>query len=100
MNETRPTPTPESTPEAANVADATDAPYRCDSCGGAYPTETLLIHHRGVRHPNELSEAELEQYRDAYEEEESQLRRFRIVALGGIVLLYFAFLFMYALFAL
>ncbi|SEO97842.1 hypothetical protein SAMN04487948_109118 [Halogranum amylolyticum] len=94
MNETRPTPTPESTPDAA------DAPYRCDICGGAYPTETLLIHHRGVRHPDELSETELDQYRDAYEEEESQLRRFRIVALGGIVLLYFGFLFMYAIFAL
>lgn len=94
MSKTQTTATPES------AANAPGTSYTCERCGQAYPTETLLIHHRGVRHPGDLSETELEQYRDAYETEESQLRRFRIVALGGIVLLYFAFLFMYALFAL
>ncbi|EJN60130.1 hypothetical protein SAMN04487950_2484 [Halogranum rubrum] len=83
-----------------SVSDAPDAAYICATCGQAYPTETLLIHHRGIRHPDDLSETELEQYHEAYAEEEATLRRFRIIALGGIVLLYFGFLFMYAVFAL
>ncbi|SDM21954.1 hypothetical protein SAMN04487949_1317 [Halogranum gelatinilyticum] len=91
--------TTHTTPTAETATDGTDAPHICETCGGAYPTATLLIHHRGVRHPNDLDEAELERYRDAYAEEEATLRRFRIIALGGLVLLYFSFLFMYASFA-
>lgn len=91
--------TTHTTPTAETATDGADAPHTCETCGQAYPTETLLIHHRGVRHPDDLDDAERERYREAYEAEEATLRRFRIIALGGIVLLYFAFLFMYAIFA-
>jgi hypothetical protein len=46
-----------------------------------------------------LEESERAAYRSALADEEADLRRFRIVALGLLVLVYFGFLFAYALFA-
>ncbi|MFC6824596.1 DNA-binding protein [Halopelagius fulvigenes] len=86
---------------------ATDAPeeptgtdeFACRTCGRTFPTDRLRILHRGVRHPADVTEAERESYREAYLEEEAEIRSFRIRALGVLVLLYFGFLIVYALIA-
>lgn len=82
-----------------STVDTSDPPYLCKTCNRRFKTQALLIHHCGVRHPDTLDEGEKEQLSELYQEEEAQLRRFRIIALGGIVLLYFGFFFMYAIFA-
>ena len=79
--------------------DATRDRYVCERCGEAFPTERLLVLHRGVRHPDELDAAEVEAYREAYYEEEDQLKSFRIRALGVLVALYFGFLILFIIFA-
>ncbi|RLM83922.1 DNA-binding protein [Haloarcula sp. Atlit-7R] len=79
--------------------DATRDRHTCTACGEAYPTERLLVLHRGARHPDDLDAEEVEAYREAYYEEEDELKSFRIRALGILVLLYFGFLFLYVFYA-
>jgi hypothetical protein len=77
----------------------TDSPVECPYCGFALPTETQHRLHLGLEHYDRLTDAEREAFRDTYRTEEADLKRFRIIALGGVVLLYFGFLLMYALLA-
>jgi hypothetical protein len=75
-----------------------DAPrHDCERCGAAFASERHLALHRGLAHDDELSDAERTAFVDARETEETELKRFRIVALGLLVLVYFALLFAYAL---
>ncbi|KAB1191195.1 MULTISPECIES: DNA-binding protein [Haloferax] len=79
--------------------DAKQDRHVCERCGEAYPAERLLVLHRGVRHPDDLDAGEVEAYREAYYEEERELKSFRIRALGVLVALYFGFLILFILFA-
>lgn len=74
-----------------------ETPEICDRCGRPLRTERLLALHLGLDHYADLEEPEREAFREAYREEEADIRRFRIVALGALVLLYFGFLIIYAL---
>jgi hypothetical protein len=56
----------------------------------------LLALHRGHSHPEELSASERTAFEDAYEAEEREIRRFRLKAIGLLVVLYFGFLIVYA----
>jgi hypothetical protein len=109
----RDTPTPEasasdeqtaatdSAPEP-NVADEQTAvppgetPETCDYCGRPFPDDESLTLHRGLDHYESLTADEQEKFIEAYRAEEPDLRRFRIVALGLLVLIYFGFLLLYA----
>jgi len=74
-----------------------DAPrHDCERCGAAFASERGLALHRGLRHDG-LTDAERAAYESAREAEDAELRRFRILALGALVLVYFALLFAYAL---
>lgn len=73
--------------------------HACRVCGREFPETRLLALHRGVRHPDRLTEEETEAYREAYREEEREIRSFRLRALAVLVVLYFGFLFLYAGFA-
>ncbi|WP_224447040.1 hypothetical protein [Haloprofundus salilacus] len=77
------------------VADS-DAAFRCRHCGDPFVEERHLALHRGLNHAADLSEMEREAYRNAYEREEADLKRFRLLSLGALVVLYFGFLFVYA----
>ena len=79
--------------------DRSDATDVCDDCGRAFHTADLRVLHRGVRHPDALSEAERDAYREAYADEEAAIRSFRIRALGLLVVLYFGLLFLYVIYA-
>ncbi|WP_240479596.1 hypothetical protein [Haloprofundus marisrubri] len=83
--------------EKQRRVDGDDAAFHCRHCGDPFVEERHLALHRGLRHADDLSAEELEAYRDAYADEEADLKRFRLVALGALVVLYFGFLFVYAL---
>lgn len=72
---------------------------RCSYCGRPFAAERLLALHRGLAHETALSDTEREAFVEATEAERADIRRFRIVALGVLVVLYFGLLFGYAAFA-
>lgn len=71
--------------------------YECDYCGRPFAQESWLALHRGQEHPGELTDAHAEAFREVHTDEEAQLRRFRLKALGTLVVLYFGLLMVYAL---
>ena len=74
-----------------------DAPtHVCAYCDRPFADESYLVLHRGLAHAADLSEEEREAFSEAYDEEEADLNRFRIIALGLLVILYFGFLFVFA----
>ena len=86
--------------DAPATAVPPDAPARvCERCGRPFARETYLVLHRGLDHYADLTDAEREAFESAYRDERADIRRFRIVALGGLVALYFGFLLAYATFA-
>ncbi|MFB6081758.1 MAG: C2H2-type zinc finger protein [Halanaeroarchaeum sp.] len=70
--------------------------HTCPYCDRREPTEHLLALHVGEEHWERATEAERERFRSAYEMESEDLWRFRLTAIGVLVLLYFGFLFLYA----
>ncbi|WP_101296707.1 DUF7410 domain-containing protein [Halegenticoccus soli] len=108
MTEATPTATDQSrTPnEAATAATAAETavpegeqPHECPHCGRPFKRERYLVLHRGIDHYESLTEAEREAFFETYDAEAADIRRFRILALGALVLIYFGFLFAYAVFA-
>lgn len=76
-----------------------DEPQVCPYCGFALPAVDQYRLHLGLAHYGQLDEADQQAFRDAYQQEEESLTRFRIIALGGLVGLYFGFLLIYAVLA-
>lgn len=70
--------------------------YDCEYCGRPFAREEWLALHRGQAHPAELDDAEVEAFREAHTAEEAELRRFRLKALGTLIILYFGLLMIYA----
>ena len=90
--------------ELLRVAAEADVPpgaptHECERCGRPFAREEFLVLHRGLAHYDDLTDAEREAFAAAYDAERAEIRRFRIAALGGLVLLYFGFLLAYALVA-
>jgi hypothetical protein len=91
-------------PGASSPAREADVPpgapvHECEYCGRPFATASYLALHRGIEHRRAVTDAEWAAYEDALDEEDDDVRRFRIVALGMLVLVYFGFLFAYAAFA-
>ncbi|MFB6108538.1 MAG: C2H2-type zinc finger protein [Haloplanus sp.] len=74
-------------------------PHVCRHCGMPFVREEHLALHRGLRHPDALSSADREAFDAARESEQAGIERFRLVALGVLVFVYFGFLLAYAVFA-
>ena len=72
---------------------------RCEYCGLPFPDDERLVLHRGLEHRPELDTAERNAFVTALSNEDGRLRTLRLKALAAIVLLYFVFLFQYAIFA-
>ncbi|MFB6168012.1 MAG: C2H2-type zinc finger protein [Haloferacaceae archaeon] len=82
---------------ADDYAVPADAPrHDCGHCDAAFASERHLALHRGLEH-DDLTEAERAAFGAAREAEEEELRRYRILMLGALVVVYFALLFAYAL---
>ena len=75
--------------------DATD--HACPYCERRESTVDLLTLHVGEEHWEVASADERERYETAYEAESEALWRFRLIAVGALVVLYFGFLFAYAI---
>lgn len=69
--------------------------HECPRCGAPFARERHRDLHLGLSHADLTSE-ERERYVAASEDERADLRTFQIKALGALVLLYFGFLFTYA----
>ncbi len=90
-------PVDESLPETSVPDD--DTPVVCPYCGFELTDETQYRLHLGLAHYGSLTDDEREQFKQSYTDEEATLNRFRIIALGGLVALYFGFLVVYAILA-
>ncbi|MFC4437101.1 MULTISPECIES: hypothetical protein [Natrialbaceae] len=69
---------------------------RCPYCGVPFHERRLRTLHCGLEHPDRLSDRERAAFERAYLEEDAEIRRFRLYALGTLVLVYFVMLFLYA----
>jgi len=88
-----------SRPQPETHVPGDETPQRCPYCGFELPTDEQYRLHLGLTHYDKLDNADQQAFRDAYQREEEALTRFRIVALGGLVVLYFGFLLIYAVLA-
>ncbi|NUB91442.1 hypothetical protein HTZ84_10950 [Haloterrigena sp. SYSU A558-1] len=70
---------------------------RCPYCGRPFRERRLEALHRGFDHPDRLSDRDRAAFERAYLEERTEIRRYRLLALGAVILCYFCFLFVYAL---
>lgn len=85
-------------PDGYRVPDGID-PVTCAYCGAPFADDELLALHRGLDHTDRITDAEREAFEDAYETEADEIRFFRLQALAVLVLLYFALLISYSVFA-
>ena len=79
--------------------DRTETAVNCPYCDRPFSTERICALHKGQEHPSELSDDERQVVRNVSDRETAELRRFRLKAVLGLVLLYFMFLFAYAVFS-
>ncbi|MFC7096599.1 DUF7410 domain-containing protein [Halobaculum marinum] len=71
--------------------------YECPRCGRPFAHERHRDLHLGQSH-GDLTDDERDAYAAARDDETDDLRHFRIVSLGLLVLFYFGFLFLFAIF--
>ncbi len=71
----------------------------CGYCGQPFPTTERLVLHKGLEHPDQLDKSEREAFTSTFSAEDDSLRQLRLKMLGVLILLYFAFLMVYAVFA-
>jgi len=77
-----------------------DAPAEiCEYCDQPFATTDRLVLHKGLKHVQVLTESEKEAFKIAQADEEDSLRILRLKALGMLVIVYFGFLLLYAIFA-
>ncbi len=75
-----------------------ETPARCEYCNQPFPTSEQVALHRGLAHDG-LDDRERASFEARYSDETDALRRFRLKALGVLILLYFGFLMLYVVFA-
>ena len=83
--------------DPAAEAPSDERTHDCPYCGRPFAREEYRTLHVGLDHHEACTDAEVEAFREAYREENEELRLFRLKAVGGLVLLYFGFLFTYSL---
>lgn len=74
-------------------------PARCPDCGRPFSNLDRQSLHRGLVHPDALTDAEWAAYERARAAERRALRRYKLVSVAAVTTAYFAFLFAYAIFA-
>ena len=86
-------------PWGVRVPDDDAQEHLCRYCNHPFPTDEQVTLHKGLEHPERLDDAEETAFRAAYQDEREELQRFKIIALGVLVLLYFGLMIAYALIA-
>lgn len=91
------TATPDSTARPYDTRVPSDeSPAECPYCGRPLESEELLVLHEGLDHWELLDDDRRDEFQAAYADETDDLRTFRLKMLGLLVLIYFAFLFVYS----
>ncbi|MFC5970315.1 C2H2-type zinc finger protein [Halomarina salina] len=70
--------------------------FDCEYCGRPFAREQFLALHYGVDHPESIDDEQRAAYAAALEEEDAELRKFRLKALLALVVVYFGFLLLWA----
>ncbi|WP_128477847.1 C2H2-type zinc finger protein [Halorussus pelagicus] len=73
-----------------------ESPVNCPHCGRPLESERLLVLHEGIDHWERLDDERREEFHETYRRENDDLRTFRLKMLGVLVVVYFAFLFVYS----
>lgn len=73
------------------------AAYECQYCDVVAPNKQIRSLHYGLSHRGDLSDRERARFERSYRNEQQAIRRFRLGALGAIIILYFGLLMVYAL---
>jgi len=73
-----------------------ESPVECPYCGRPLESERLLVLHEGLDHWERIDEERRETFRETYTGEREDLRTFRLKMLALLVVVYFAFLFVYS----
>jgi len=81
-------------PETAVPGD--DAAATCPYCGRRFPRERAVTLHVGLDHGDAASDEEVAAFQSAYRDERDELRRFQLLALAVLIVVYFGFLFAFA----
>ena len=81
--------------DSPDPAPSSGPPHDCPYCDRAFHREPYLALHRGRTH-EDLTDAERRAFEAARNEEEEELRLFRLQALAALVFIYFGFLLVYA----
>lgn len=74
-----------------------EAAHTCPRCGRPFARAEYMTLHVGLDHPETLSESDRERFVEAYRGETEEIKRFRLKALAGLLVIYFGFLYMYLL---
>jgi hypothetical protein len=75
---------------------ADEGPFVCEYCGRPFARESYLALHYGVDHDEPMGDQRRAAFEAARDEEEAELRQFRLKALLALVLVYFGFLMLWA----
>jgi len=84
------------TPVVETRVPSDESPAECPYCRRPLESDELLALHKGLDHWERLGDDERERFRETYAEESESLRVFRLKLLGLLVVVYFAFLFVYS----
>jgi hypothetical protein len=72
--------------------------YRCPYCGRAFAAERRVTLHVGLTHYDVCTDAEAEAFEEVYLAENQAIKRYRLKAAAVLILVYFGFLMVYAVF--
>ncbi|WP_135826703.1 C2H2-type zinc finger protein [Halorussus ruber] len=75
-----------------------ESPVECPYCERPLESAELLVLHEGIEHWERLDDDRREEFRETYQDESDDLRTFRLKMLGLLVVVYFAFLFVYSIY--
>ena len=76
-----------------------ETPITCPYCQRPFGSRRLLALHKGLDHWERIDDGEREAFSEAYRDESANLRTFRLKMVGILIVVYFAFLFVYSYFS-
>lgn len=74
------------------------AVHRCPYCDRPFAVEDRVTLHVGLTHYDVCTDAEAEAFEEAYLAETDEIKRYRLKAAAVLILVYFGFLMVYAVF--
>lgn len=73
--------------------------HACPHCGRPFARAEYVTLHRGLDHPETLSEEDRSRFANVYRSETDEIKLFRLKALAALIGMYFTFLYLYLVLA-